>query len=470
MGKGAAFFDLDRTLLKRASGPLITEALVSMGLVSPRTLVGQDLLYGMFNIVGETLPSIVLARGAALVAKGWSAGEARRAGTQAAERLETLVTPWARGLLDEHRRAGRPVVMTTTTPHDLVCPLAERLGFDDVLATRYGEVDGVYTGALEGEFVWSTGKRSVVRAWAAAHGVDLSASWAYSDSVYDVPLLADVGHPTAVNPDPRLWLVATLRRWPVCHLDAPPGVPKLAGLEPLDGVRLLTRPEMFPYARFQFAALEHIPRHGPVIAVSNQRSNFDPVALGLALFRVGRKPRFLVRPKVFDVPVLGQLMRSMGQIPADGAAIADGVAGGHADMADSVRAVAAGECLVILSEGDIAHDRDPSGRRLHAGTAAVRLAAATGAPVVPIGLWGTEQVWPRSARLPDVTGVTSPPLVGVRAGPPVALCLDDPAADVDTLTAAISALLPPGAGPAGPMASEFSGDRPGSNGDPAAEP
>ena len=61
-------------------------------------------------------------------------------------------------------------------------------------------------------------------------------SWAYSDSVFDVPLLSAVGHPHAVNPDPRLRVVAGLRRWPVRWLDVPPGVPKLAGLEPSGSV------------------------------------------------------------------------------------------------------------------------------------------------------------------------------------------------------------------------------------------
>src|SRR5207237_560175 len=104
--------------------------------------------------------------------------------------------------------AGRPVVLATTTPYDFVAPLAERLSFDDVVATRYAERDGVYTGALDGEFVWGRGKLSAVRRWAEGRGVELAQSWAYSDSVFDVPLLSAVGHPCAVNPDLRLQAVA----------------------------------------------------------------------------------------------------------------------------------------------------------------------------------------------------------------------------------------------------------------------
>src|SRR5205823_10788471 len=104
--------------------------------------------------------------------------------------------PFAAGLFAQHRASGRPLVLATTTPYDLVEPLADALGFDDVVATRYGvDADGTYDGTVAGPFVWSAGKLAAVRQWAADHGVDLGQSWFYSDSVYDTPLLAAVGHP-----------------------------------------------------------------------------------------------------------------------------------------------------------------------------------------------------------------------------------------------------------------------------------
>ncbi|MEY2471690.1 MAG: hypothetical protein QOK28_1019, partial [Actinomycetota bacterium] len=205
---GAAFFDLDRTLLRGASGPIITEALIQAGLVDERTLSAQQALYRVFDFVGENLPSIGLARAAAVAAKGWPLDAVRDAGKAAAERLDALVAPYARPIIDEHRAAGRPLVLATTTPYELIRPLAERLGFDDVVATRYAHADGVLTGALEGGFVWSQGKLAAVRTWAEEHGVDLADSYAYSDSIYDAPLLSAVGHPHAVNPDPRLTVFA----------------------------------------------------------------------------------------------------------------------------------------------------------------------------------------------------------------------------------------------------------------------
>ena len=105
------------------------------------------------------------------MAKGKSQEAVQAAAAVAAERLLEMVQPLAAALFDEHRAAGRPVVMATTTPYDMVKPLADLLGLDDVIATQYGvNDDGTYDGTLDGPFVWSAGKLAAVRAWAEAHG------------------------------------------------------------------------------------------------------------------------------------------------------------------------------------------------------------------------------------------------------------------------------------------------------------
>src|SRR5215216_1819943 len=233
MGREAAFFDLDRTLLRGASGPILTAALREAGVVPDRTFPGEGLLYRLYDVVGETLPGMALARRAANFAAGWSADAVVEAATEAAKVLTGRIQPYARQLMDEHRAAGRPVVLATTTPFDMVKPFADELGLDAVIATEYARSDeGLYTGGLAGDFVWGPGKLRAVRAWSAEHDVDVRRSWAYSDSIYDVPLLSAVAHATAINPDPRLRVFATFRRWPILFLDVPPGVPKLGGLEP----------------------------------------------------------------------------------------------------------------------------------------------------------------------------------------------------------------------------------------------
>jgi putative phosphoserine phosphatase / 1-acylglycerol-3-phosphate O-acyltransferase len=435
-GTAAAFFDLDRTLLSGASGPAITAALRAVGLVSDRALPGQDLIFRVFNVFGENRPSMMLTRQAASFAANWSRARAQEAGELAADQLVALVQPYAEVLLGEHRRAGRPVVLATTTPYDLVKPLADRLGFDAVVATRYGERDGVYDGSIDGEFVWGHGKYRAVRAWANDHGVDLAASYAYSDSYYDVPLLSAVGHPHVVNPDPRMRLQALARRWPTRYLDAPPGVPKLAGLEPQQLLMPLVRPELTPFAKIHLAGVEHIPETGPAILCANHRSYFDVSAVAYAVARRGRPVRFLGKKEVFDAPIVGDLARAMGGIRVERGTGDDG------PLQEALTALRAGEMVVIMPQGTIPRGRDFFDPRLRGRWGAARLAALSGAPVIPMGLWGTERVWPRRAKVPAVWNITAPPSVSITVGPPVELQRQDAEADTEAIMAAIVALLP----------------------------
>lgn len=437
MAKAAALFDLDRTVLRKASGPILTEALTAAGIVNRRSLPGQGLAYRFYDLVGETLPAMALARAAAAAAKGWSREQVRAVGKEVAAELDLIVAPYTRPLLDEHRRAGQLVVLATTTPYDLIEPFAERLGFDAVVATRYAaDSDGHYTGGLEGEFVWARGKLAAIRRWSAEQGVDLGESYAYSDSIYDLPLLSAVGHPSAVNPDPRLRALATLRRWPVLYLDVPPGVPKFVGLEPFDLVKLATRPELVPFARFDIDGIEHIPTTGPAIIVANHRSYFDTVALGLAVVRSGRTVRFLGKKEVFDAPVVGQLARALGGIRVDRGS------GSDEPLREATRALHGGDMVVLMPQGTIPRGPEFFEPVLKGKTGAARLALATRAPVIPIGLWGTEKVWPRSSRVPNVANVVKPPRIRVRVGPPVELDYADAGADTEAIMDAIVDLLP----------------------------
>ena len=189
----AAFFDLDRTLLPGASGPALSAALRREGVLPPRALPGERLLFGVFDAIGETLPTMLLARHGVRLTKGWDPARVAEAGRQAARELAPAVQPFAHAVLDEHRRAGRVLVMATTSPAELAEPLGAALGFDAVVATRYLRRDGKLAGAVDGHYVWGRGKLAAVKAWATANGIDLAASFAYSDSFFDQPLLGAVG-------------------------------------------------------------------------------------------------------------------------------------------------------------------------------------------------------------------------------------------------------------------------------------
>ena len=432
----AAFFDLDRTLLAGASGPMFSTMLKRVGVIPDRAIPGEGLLFRFFDVVGETVPSMIATRQMARAAAGWDRSLVQEAGRLAAQGLVHEVPGFAKALIARHQEEGRRVVMATTSPYDLVAPLAEALGIDDVIATRYGELDGRYDGSIDGFFVWGPGKLAAVRAWAADHGVDVARSYAYSDSVYDLPLLSAVRFPTAVNPDPRLRMVAAVRRWPTQHFDVPAGVPKLAGVEPQRLLQVLARPELFPWVRFDIAGVERIPATGPAIIVGNHRSYFDPLAIGMVMARAGRPVRFLGKKEVFDAPVVGQITTALGGIRVERGS------GSDEPLAAAAAALDAGEVVAIMPQGTIPRGRAFFEPELKGRWGAAKLAALTKAPVIPIGLWGTEKVWPRNARTPNVLAIGHPPTVRARVGPPVDLRYRSANADTERIMAALVDLLP----------------------------
>lgn len=443
MTRTAAFFDLDRTLLAGASGPVFAEAFAQLGVPTPH-IPGQDLLFRFFDLVGESYLVMQLAKRASSRAKGLRRDDVARVAEWAADVLLPKVQPYAPALLRSHRDSGDLLVLATTSPYDLVAPLAKRLGFDAVVATRYGELEGTYTGDLDGGFVWGPGKLAAVTAWADENGVDLDVSAAYSDSVFDAPLLGAVGRPTAVNPDYRLRALAVVRRWPVRSLDTPEGVPSINGIEPFDLFRQFTRPEFFPGVRFTFEGVEHIPRTGPMIIATNHRSYFDPLVISLAIAKAGRNARFLGKKEVFDAPVVGQLARAMGGIRVDRGT------GSDAPIRAAAERLEAGECVVILPQGTIPRGEEFFDPILRGKTGVARLAALfPDIPVIPGGVWGTEQVWPRSAKVPNLWHVTDPRHVSVTFGPAVSGLARSSSseasvrADTERVMAAIMASLPP---------------------------
>ena len=360
----------------------------------------------------------------------------------AAELLAPIVQPFAAAA---HRGAPRRPGARSCSPRrrriDVVRPLAERLGLDDVIATRYGERDdGTYDGTIDGRVRVGQGQARAVARWAADNGVDLAESFAYSDSYYDLPLLSAVGHPVAVNPDPRLLAAAVLRRWPVLHLDVPAGHPQAPHPRrraPADRHGL--RPSRAgPLRPVRHRGLGAHPAEGPGIIVGNHRSYFDPLAMGLALAKRGRPVRFLGKKEVFDVPLVGPALRAMGGIRVDRGT------GSDEPLKEAAAALVGGQLVAIMPQGTIPRGPAFFDPVLKGRWGAARLAAMSGAPVIPVGLWGTEKVWPRSSKVPFVWNVLRPPTIRIRVGPPVEeLKGRSPDADTKRIMAAIVDLLPP---------------------------
>ena len=200
-------------------------------------------------------------------------------------------------------------------------------------------------------------------------------------------------------------------------------------------MRLWQRPELVPYARFDISGTERIPHDGPVIVVSNHRSYFDGTALSMALARVPRTFRFLGKRELFKPAPIGALLRLYGGIPVDRGT------GSDEPLDEALAALRAGEAVWLAPQGTIPRGPAFFDPDLHGRSGAARLAHARHAPVYPVGVWGTERVWPRNARLPRLNLVSSP-LVTIRVGPQVALSYDDLDADTNASCTPSSASCP----------------------------
>lgn len=134
------------------------------------------------------------------------------------EKVEPMMLPKAAELLNNHRERGDYLLIITATNRFVTGPIAAHLGVDEIIATDPEEVDGQFTGKVSGTPCFQSGKVTRLNNWLEANPHDLSESYFYSDSHNDLPLLEQVGHPIAVNPDEKLETLANDKLWPVLDL------------------------------------------------------------------------------------------------------------------------------------------------------------------------------------------------------------------------------------------------------------
>lgn len=427
MSRSAVFLDLDHGILCEPAPEMLSEHLVSPG---RDTALRAERIAGA--LVGPVATRVV-ARALAGALKGTDVAAFRVAGKAVGSSLR--LAPHAHALIVEHRSAGRRLVATTQLPIQSAEPIATVMGFDDVIATHYGATDGVLDGTISGPLVWGRGKLDAVRAWAAENGASLRRSYFYSGAFTDAALLAEVGKPVVCDPDARLAPLAWLKGWPTRSLHAPAGVMRVAGRELQDLIRPFAQPELMANAAVELHSLEHIPSEGPAIVCGNHRSYFDAAVVGLAIAKSGRTARFLGKKEVFDAPLLGAAARWAGGIRVERGT------GSDEPLKAAAEALDAGEVIAIMPQGTIPRGPAFFEPELKGRWGAARLAAMTKAPVIPLGVWGTEKVWPRNQRLPRLSPFNRP-LVSVQAGPAVPLSHSDPDTDTKAIMSAISDLLP----------------------------
>lgn len=216
MGRSAAFFDLDRTVIAKSSALAFGRPFYRDGLITRGDVVKAAYSQLAFRFAGADEAAMARTRDyLAKLCQGWQVDQVRQI---VAEAIDELINPYvyaeAAELIEEHRAAGRDVVLVSASGDEIVRPIAQLLGITDVIATRMAVVDGRYSGQIE-FYAAGEAKVTAVRALAADRGYLLADSYAYSDSVSDLPLLEAVGRPTAVNPDRGLRRAATERGWPV---------------------------------------------------------------------------------------------------------------------------------------------------------------------------------------------------------------------------------------------------------------
>lgn len=221
MGQRAAFFDLDRTIVPGSSLFLLARGMYARDYYRVRDILRFGAGQLRFRLSGENDSGVHRSREAALeFVAGRTRSELQQMGREIAEeRILPRVYEGITKVVDHHRAAGDLTYLTTASPQELAEIVAESLDMTGALGTR-AEVsaDGLYTGRLVGEVLHGPAKAAAVAALAEERDVDLAESYAYSDSINDLPLLELVGHPHAVNPDQELRRAARERGWPVFEL------------------------------------------------------------------------------------------------------------------------------------------------------------------------------------------------------------------------------------------------------------
>ena len=135
-----------------------------------------------------------------------------------ADIIRPLMSPAAFTLIEKHRTAGDTLVVITATNRFVTTPIVKAFGIDNLLATEPEMNSHGYTGKVAGVPCFREGKVTRLKSWLAEHNLNLQGSWFYSDSHNDLPLLREVAHPVAVDPDEQLKAVAVEKNWPVISL------------------------------------------------------------------------------------------------------------------------------------------------------------------------------------------------------------------------------------------------------------
>jgi HAD superfamily hydrolase (TIGR01490 family) len=221
MPGAAAFFDLDKTLMAGSSGMQFARIATRHGIVGRRQLTSWALEHLRYRLRGTTdARTAEVLRVARELIAGVPVRTVERMNPEVMAAILPRIYPQMLEEVYAHQDAGRATFIVSAAGNGVVEPLARVLGMDGGIGTRYEvDDDGAFTGRFDGPFVYGPGKVEAMEAFATEHGIDLDQSFAYSDSLSDLPMLRAVGHPVAVNPDPALAEIAGEEGWELMRFE-----------------------------------------------------------------------------------------------------------------------------------------------------------------------------------------------------------------------------------------------------------
>ena len=220
--RAAAFFDLDKTIIAKSSSLAYSKPFYKAGLINRGALLRSAYAQFIYLLGGVDHDQMERMRAyLSELSQGWEVEQVRAIVAETVHQLiDPIIYDEAASLIEEHHAAGRDVVIVSSSGVEVVEPIGELLGADKVLATRMVVDEGRYTGEFE-FYAYGPYKAEAMVELAEKEGYDLSASFAYSDSATDQPMLEAVGYPFAVNPDKALRKVALQRGWPILDFTTP---------------------------------------------------------------------------------------------------------------------------------------------------------------------------------------------------------------------------------------------------------
>ncbi len=218
----AAFFDLDKTIIATSSATAFSRGFLAEGLLTRRNVMRTAVAQLMYLMGGADATQTERLRASlSRTVTGWEVSQVSQIVAETLhEAIDPTVYAEAVALIEEHHAAGQDVVIVSASGSEIVEPIAAVLGADHVVATRMQVQDGRYTGDID-FYAYGENKAEAIRELAVTHGYDLEASYAYSDSITDAPMLGVVGHGFAVNPDRALRRLAAENGWGVLTFRRP---------------------------------------------------------------------------------------------------------------------------------------------------------------------------------------------------------------------------------------------------------